>query len=263
MQPLVSAASVCFAAVLFSSGAIADVVEQRVEYRDGGVELIGFEYSDSAMIGKTPGVIVFSDWMGVGPFAKERAAELVKLGYRVFVADIYGDGKIAKDATEAGLLATPFKKDRVLFRSRAKAAFDTLTKNALVDKTKVAAIGFCFGGTASLELARSGAPLAGLVSFHGGLDSPDPAAGKNIKGRILILHGADDPYISEADMKAFIKELKDNRINWELTEYSGAVHAFTNPAAGSDNSKGAAFNATVAKRSYMAMRDFLLEIFSS
>ncbi|MFN8391761.1 MAG: dienelactone hydrolase family protein [Bdellovibrionota bacterium] len=243
--------------------ASADVTERKIEYRKGDAKLIGYVYSDEKVEGNAPGVLVFSDWMGVGPFAKERAKQLVGLGYRAFVADIYGDEKLATDTKEAGELAGKFKADRKLMRARAQAALETFLKTASVDPKRVGAIGFCFGGTVALELARDGAPLAGLVSFHGGLDTPDATQGKNIKGKVLALHGADDPYVPEKDVAAFEDEMRKGGVNWELVKYGNAVHAFTNPAAGTDNSKGAAYNAQAAKRAYESMTNFFAEIFKS
>ena len=145
----------------------------------------------------------------------------------------------------------------MLFRS----GLDELKKNPRVDKTRIAAIGYCFGGTTVLELARSGAALNGVVSFHGGLDSPTPADGKNIKCKVLVCHGADDPFESPADLAAFEKELRDANVDWRLIKYGGAVHSFTQPMAGNDNSKGAAYNERADKRSWVDMKSFFAEIF--
>jgi dienelactone hydrolase len=248
--------TITFALILVNTVS-AEIIEKKVEYKEGTSRLVGYFYSDSKLKDPAPGIIVFSDWMGVGPFAKERARELVGLGYNAFVADIYGDEHQAKDQKEAGELATKFKSDRKLFRARTQAAFDTFLSFKTVDPKRVSAIGFCFGGTASLELARNGAALAGVVSFHGGLDTPDTSLAKNIKAKILALHGADDPLVPEKDVAAFEAEMRSADVNWELVKYGNAVHAFTNPAAGNDKSKGVAYNEAVAKRAYQAMRDFL------
>jgi dienelactone hydrolase len=146
-------------------------------------------------------------------------------------------------------------------RARVNAGLDVLKKNKLVDTKRVAAIGYCFGGTTVIELARSGADIAGVVSFHGGLDSPTPADGKNIKCKILACHGADDPFETPADLAAFEKELRDAKVDWRLIKYGGAVHSFTQPMAGNDNSKGAAYNEKADKRSWADMKQFFAEIF--
>ena len=158
-------------------------------------------------------------------------------------------------------MATKVKGDRPLMRERINAALATLNKNPLVDSARVAAIGYCFGGTTVLELARSGADIAGVVSFHGGLDAPDPMDGKNIKGKVLVCHGADDRASSPQDITAFENEMRQGGVDWQLIKYGGAVHAFTQPMAGNDNSKGAAYNEKADLRSWAAMKQFFAEIF--
>ena len=146
-------------------------------------------------------------------------------------------------------------------RRRARAGLDVLLKQELTDSARVAAIGYCFGGGAALELARSGAPLAGVVSFHGNLDTPNPADARNIKGKILVCDGGDDPHVPPEQVIAFQKEMRDADVDWQINIYGGAVHAFTNPAAGNDPSSGAAYNAEADRRSWQAMKDFFSEIF--
>jgi len=234
---------------------------QAVEYKQGDTVLEGYVAWDDSVQGKRPGVLVVHDWMGAGPFGNGKCDQLAKLGYVAFAADIYGKGVRPANAQEAGLEAGKYKKDRALLRARATAALQALRANPLVDPKRVAAIGFCFGGTTVVELARSGADLAGIVSFHGGLDSPVPADGKNIKARVLALHGADDPFVPAADLAAFEDEMRKSGVDWQLVKYGGAVHSFTNPAAGSDNSKGAAYNERADRRSWAAMQAFFAEIF--
>jgi dienelactone hydrolase len=201
--------------------------------------------------------------MGVSAFGKARGKQLATLGYHAFVADIYGNGKVAADAKEAGSLSGSFKADRPLTRKRAEAALQELLKDPKVDKTKIGAIGFCFGGLVGLELVRAGASVNGLVSFHGGLDTPAEYKAKKITGKILALHGADDPFVKTEDVTAFEDEMRRSGATWELVKYGGAVHSFTNPDAGTDNSKGAAYNPLVAKRAYEAMDDFFKEVFAN
>jgi len=239
----------------------AEVTETKIEYAEGPTKLVGFLYADDKNTGAVPGVLVFSDWMGVGSFAKEKARELAGLGYAAFVADIYGEGHEAKNPDEAGQLAGKYKSDRPLMRKRAAAGLETLLRKSKADPKKIGAIGFCFGGTVALELARSGANLAGLVTFHGGLATPNPELAKNIHGKVLALHGADDPFVPETEVKAFEDEMRNGKVNWELVKYSNSVHAFTNPAVGTDNSKGAAYNEQAARRSFERMRSFFKEIF--
>ena len=203
------------------------------------------------MKGARPGVLVVHDWMGLGDFAKAKADALARLGYTAFAADVYGKGVRPANGKEAGAEAGKYKADRALLRARMTAAFDTLVaRKDLVDATRVGSIGFCFGGTAALELARSGAKVAATVSFHGGLDSKTPADAKQITGTVLALHGADDPYVPPAEVAGFMEEMRAAKVDWQLVAYGGAVHAFTNQAAGSDPSKGAAYQAKADARSW-------------
>ncbi|MCC6758407.1 MAG: dienelactone hydrolase family protein [Candidatus Omnitrophica bacterium] len=241
--------------------AFAAVQTKTFEYKDGDTVLEGYVAYDDAVAGKRPGVLVVHDWMGFGPFANQKAEELAKLGYTALAVDIYGKGVRPKNTDEAGAQATIYKSDRALLRKRIIAGYEALKSEATVDVNKIAVMGFCFGGTTSLELARSGAPIVGVVSFHGGLNTPTPMDAKNIKAKVLALHGADDPYVPAAEVDAFEKEMNDGKVDWQLVKYSGAVHAFTNPAAGNDNSKGAAYNANADKRSWTAMKSFFEEVF--
>lgn len=243
-----------------SQTAFATVQTKDVVYKDGKTELKGFLAWDDA-VKSAPGVLIIHQWMGLTDYEKGRAKQLAGLGYVAFAADIYGAEDTPKDMAAAGASAGKYKKDRALYRSRAKAGLKALSKQAGVDPKNLAAIGYCFGGTGALELARSGANVKGVVSFHGGLDSPSPADGKNIKGKVLVLHGADDPYVPKKDIDALEAELKAAKVDYQFTFYSGAVHAFTQPLSGNDPSKGVAYNAQADKRSWMALQDFLEEIF--
>ena len=245
--------------VLFSVSAQAAIKSERIEYKAGNAVMEGYVAYDDASTAKRPGVVVVHDWMGLAPIAEQRANELAAQGYVAFAADIYGKNVRPKDAQEASVLAGKYKADRKLLRERVRAAYDALSKFRLTDTTRLAAIGFCFGGTTVLELARSGAPLKAVVTFHGGLGSPTPADAKNITAKVLVLAGADDPYVPASDIVAFKKELNDAKIDWQFVEYSDTVHSFTIPLAGNDNSKGAAYNERSSKRAFAAMRDFFGE----
>jgi dienelactone hydrolase len=248
------------ALALAAASAHAKVVTREVPYHDGSAALVGFlAYDDTRT--SAPGVLIVHQWMGLTDYEKGRARQLAELGYVAFCADVYGEGRLAKDVQEAGQLAGKFKGDRALFRSRLNAALATLRTSPGVDARRTAAIGYCFGGTGVLELARSGADVLGVVSFHGGLDSPTPADGKNIKAKVLVLHGANDPYVPKADIAAMEQELKAAGVDYQLVFYSGAVHAFTQAMAGSDPSKGAAYNERADRRSWIAMKDFFQELF--
>ncbi len=237
----------------------AAVKTEVVEYKDGDQLCEGVLAWDDAAHGKRPGVVVVHDWMGVSDETIRRTKMLAGLGYVALAADVYGKGTRPKDVKEAGALAGKYKGDLPLLRSRVRAAFDTLAKRPKVDASKVFAIGYCFGGTTALELARSGAPLAGVVSFHGGLSTKDPADAKNVKCPVLALHGAADPYVPPAEVAAFQKEMTDAKVDWQMVYYADAVHAFTNPGAGNDPSKGAAYDARADRRSWEAMKAFFAE----
>ena len=206
-----------------------------------------------------PGIVLIHNWMGITKETEKQAQRFHDLGYNVFVADIYGAGIRPKNQQEAGALAGKYKGDRKLLRSRVVAAIETLHKQPGVNSQQTAVIGYCFGGTAAIESARSGASISATISFHGGLDSPSPADGANIKAKILALHGAIDPYVSAADLNAFEKELQTHQINYELIKYSNTVHSFTDQGAGTDNSKGAAYNEESDRKSFARATDFLKE----
>jgi dienelactone hydrolase len=191
----------------------------------------------------------------------EMAAFLGTSGYNVFGADIYGKGIRPQTPQAAGAEAGKYKNDRALLRARVRAALAVLARHELTDAKRIAAIGYCFGGTTVLELARSGADIAGVVSFHGGLSSPTPGEAKNIKAKVLALHGADDPNVPPKEVAAFEKEMRQGGVDWQLVAYGGAVHSFTDWNAGNDNSKGAAYNERADRRSWEAMKQFLAELF--
>jgi dienelactone hydrolase len=240
----------------------AQVHTETVEYKDGDTVMEGYlAYDDTIIKGKRPGVLIVHQWRGLGDYEKQRADMLAKLGYNVFCVDVYGKGVRPQDMKSAGALATKYKTNRDLLRERVNAGLDVLKKHELTDPKRIAAIGYCFGGTAVIELARSGAEINGVVSFHGGLDSPHSEDGKNIHCKVLALHGADDPNVSSRDLAAFEEEMRHAKVDWQLVKFGGAVHGFTMWDAGNDNSKGMAYNEKADKRSWEYMKDFFKEIF--
>lgn len=241
--------------------ALAAIQTEAVAYKDGSANLEGFIAYDDATKGKAPAVIIVHEWMGLEDFSKQKAREMAELGYIAFAADVYGKGIRPKDAKEAAEMAGKYKGDRNLMRSRAKAAYEALRKNPKVDPNRIVAMGYCFGGTTVLEMALAGLPLKGIVSFHGGLEFPKTLVdAKNIKTKLLILHGAVDPYVPADQVNSFLKALNDNKVDYQFVAYSGAVHSFTNPKAGDDPSKGAAYNAVADRRSTVAMKTFFEEV---
>jgi dienelactone hydrolase len=239
----------------------AELVSQSVAYREGGVLLEGYAIHDNTVRGKRPGVLIVHQWKGLGDYEKKRAEMLARLGYNVFAVDIYGKGIRPSTPQTASAEAAKYKENRPLLRARVRAGLDLLKQHELTDPQRVAAIGYCFGGTTVLELARSGADLAGVVSFHGGLGSPTPADARQIQAKVLVLHGADDPFVPAAEVAAFEDEMRRGGVDWQFVAYGGAVHSFTDWNAGSDNSAGAAYNAKADARSWEAMKQFFAELF--
>lgn len=206
-----------------------------------------------------PGVLIFSDWGGLGPHAKVRAEMLARLGYVAYAGDIYGDGLAPENPGE---VAGKFYGDIPLFRERAAANLAQLTADDSVDDARVAVMGYCFGGSGALELARSGADVAGVVSFHGNLRTSAPAEKGAVSARVLVLSGAADPVVPDDAVTTFEDEMRQaDAADWQLVLYSGAMHAFTIPGTDAP-AYGAQFNALANARSWVALRNFLDEIFA-
>ena len=210
---------------------------------------------------RRPGVLVVHDWTGPGEYTRMRARKLAELGYIAFAADIYGKGIRPATPQKAGAQAGIYKKDPQLMRQRVQAGLDVLRAQPRCDPKRVAAIGYCFGGTCVLELARNGADVVGVVSFHGGLSTKTPDDAKNIRGKVLVLHGGDDPFVTPQEVAAFEDEMRAAGVDWQVVVYGGAVHSFSNPSSGNDKSRGAAYNAAADQRSWEAMKAFFKEVF--
>jgi len=244
----------------------AKVVSQSVPYEQGGVKLIGFLAYDDDKPDKRPGILVVGEWWGLNDYAKSRATQLAELGYVAFVADMYGEGYSTDDPTKAKEFSSQFY-GKPLMAERVQAGLTQLLKNDLVDSHKVAAIGFCFGGSSVQALAYSGAPILGIVSFHGGLiPAPADVTGK-IKARFLMLNGADDPTVPLDAREKFKKSLDAAKIDYEWIDYPGAVHAFTNPDSDKNavrmNTHAVGYNEAAAKGSWKKMQAFFDLIFDS
>jgi dienelactone hydrolase len=262
MKKTVWFAIILIATVLRLATAQAAIKTNTVEYKEGDTVLEGYLAYDDSLKGRVPGVLIIHEWTGLGPYVKMRAEQIAKLGYVVFAADIYGKGIRPANPEEAGRQAGIYRSDRQLTRRRVAAAQAELTKLKLVDIKRLAIIGYCFGGMVALELARSGADIAGVVVFHGTLDTPTPQDAKNIKAKVLALQGGDDPVVPEEQRVAFMNEMRQGGVNWQMNLYGGAVHSFSNPASGNDPSTGIAYNKQADKRSWQAMEIFFKEIFS-
>ena len=233
---------------------------ESVSYHDGDTALEGY-WAPSACADpdKAPVVMIVHQWLGLGAYEKMRADMLAEKCYNAFAVDMYGKDSRPAGKSEAGKLAGRYKSDPPLARRRINAALAHVRSRADADSARVAAIGYCFGGTMALELARSGADIDGAVSFHGGLSTPAPVGEPGvIKASIQVHHGADDPHVPPAEVEAFMKEMNAADADWHLTYYSGAVHSFTHKDAGNDPSTGAAYDEKADRRSWNALLDFLV-----
>jgi dienelactone hydrolase len=249
-------------AVAATLSAGAEIKTETVEYKVGDVTMEGYLAYDAALQGKLPAVIIVHEWWGINDFTRKRAQQVAGLGYVAFAADMYGKGVRPTTPDEAGALAGGLRGgDRRLLRERIRAALDTLLKNEHVDPKRVAVMGYCFGGTVSLELARSGADIVGAASFHGGLGAVNPADAKNIRAKVIAFHGADDPNVPPAEVAAFEDEMRKAGVDWQFVAFGDAVHSFTNPDSGNDKTRGAAYNEKADKRSWEYLKVFLKEVF--
>ena len=251
------------ATTLLANGASADMVTHKVAYTVEGQAHEGILVYDGSISTPRPALLMVPNWMGPTEAAARKAARVAGDQYVVFVADMYGTDVRPADAREAAAAASAVREDRALQRRRARAALETLQAQTRVPVLAGApgAIGFCFGGGTVLELARDGAALTGVVSFHGNLDTPDPDDAKAIQSPVLVLHGADDPFVPAADVSAFETEMRDAEVDWQLLSYGGAVHSFTDPDA---NMPGQAqYHPQVARRAFAQMNLFFAEQFSS
>lgn len=260
--------SVLLAVFVAGVSASAKIVSKSVAYEQAGVKLEGVLVYDDSQVSsarKAPGVVVFPEWWGLNDYPKDRARQLAELGYVAFAADMFGAGVVTLDAKKAGELAGQFY-GKPLMADRARAGLDQLLATKLVDEKRVAAIGYCFGGAVVQALAYSGAPLAGIVSFHGSLIPAPPEVAAVNHAKILICHGAADGFISKDALEAFTQSMNAGKFDYQFISYAGAVHAFTNPAADKTaiaaGLKGIGYNAAADRRSWQHMRDFFAEIFA-
>ncbi|GMT49927.1 MAG: dienelactone hydrolase [bacterium] len=237
------------------------IITQTIDYKEGNTALEGYLAYDPSVKGKRPAILLAHAWKGLDDYAKRRTQQLAKMGYIVFALDIYGKGVHAKDHKEAAQLSGIYTNDRKLMRARVRAGLEVLSKHKLTDTSRIAAVGYCFGGAAVLELARSGADIKGTVTFHGNLTNPHPEDAKNIKGKVLVLHGAADTFVSPKVVASFRKEMDKAKVDWSMKSYKGAVHAFTVREAGTDTSTGLAYNETADKESWKEMTSFLKVLF--
>lgn len=252
-----NSALVLVATILFSNTIAAQL--KSVKYTDGSQALNGLFAKSAKKSNQNPGILLLPAWLGIDKASKDIAENLSKLGYNVFIADIYGEGNYPTNTTEAGKQAGYYKKNYEVYQKRINAALQELIKSG-ANADNIVAIGYCFGGTGVLEAARGHLNLKGVVSFHGGLGKEATRKVEPIATKVLVCHGADDPFESAAEITAFQQEMRDSKADWQMIYYANAVHSFTNPEAGNDNSKGAAYNPVAAKRSFDHLQLFLNEV---
>lgn len=255
---MLRSACVCLAA-FFAASVSAKVVTESIEYRHGDVVLEGFLAYDDAAKDRQPGVLVVHEWWGLNDFAKRQATRLAELGYVAFAVDMYGKGKVTDNADQAGKWAGEVRRDEKTWRGRVIAGYEVLANHKRVDNRRIAAIGYCFGGSTCLQLAYSGTNVAGVVSFHGSLMPPgdDDAM---IKGRILICHGDADPLVPEEQVRRCEEGLKKAKADYKLIRYASAQHSFTNPNAGKAGIDGVKYDEAADRKSWEDMQEFFKDV---
>lgn len=252
-----NSALLIFATILFSNTISAQL--KSVKYADGNQALNGLSIKPAKKSSQNPGILLLPAWLGIDNASKGIAEDLSKLGYTVFIADIYGEGNYPKNTSEAGKQAGFYKTNFEAYQKRINLALQELIKSG-ANADNIVVIGYCFGGTGVLEAARGHLNVKGVASFHGGLGKDASRPATPITAKVLICHGADDPYVSKDEVAAFQQEMRDSKADWQMIYYADSVHSFTNPEAGSDNSKGAAYNPVAAKRAFEHLKLFLNEV---
>lgn len=237
------------------------IVENTLEYLDGDTVLEAFYAFDDSQQGRRPAVLISHAWLGRDSFVMDKARKLVGLGYVGFALDMYGKGVLGTSRDENASLMQPFMADRLKLQNRMQVALNAVKQLPQVDRSKIAAMGFCFGGLCVLDLARTGADIKGVVSFHGLLGAPENTKGNKIKAKILALHGSDDPMVPPELVLDFQEEMTLAGADWQFVSYGHTVHAFTNPVA-NDPGFGTVYQADADRRSWQAMQNFFAEIFT-
>ena len=250
--------------MLISFSSHAAIMTEEFVYSDGDIDMVGYFAFDTEVKGPRPAVIVVHEWWGHNDYAKRRARMLAGLGYRALALDMYGNGKNATHPKDAGKFSGAVKANMAVAEKRFMAAYKYLQKRKNVDKNKISAIGYCFGGGIVLEMARRGVDLDGVVSFHGSLGTKEKAKKGKVKAKVLVLNGQADPFVKAASIASFKKEMKAANVDFKFINYPGAKHAFTNPGADKFGAKfkiPLAYNAAADKNSWDEMKRFLLSIF--
>jgi dienelactone hydrolase len=243
-----------------SSTAFAAIHTETVTYRVGDTALQGYLAYDDTVSTKRPAILIFHEWWGITDYTRSRAEQLASLGYVAFVADLYGTDKATTHPEQAREWSSSLFQN-ALGRTRATAALKLLREQPNADPNRIAAIGYCLGGTIALDLAYSGADLRGAVSFHSSLPFPSPDESPNIKAKLLICHGANDDFLTKEKIQSFTDALRESGADWQMIFYSNARHSFTNPHCGQYNLDGVAYNPAADRRSWRHLQSFFKEIF--
>lgn len=249
------------AVMLLAASADAAVQTKTVSYKHGDLECKGFLAWDDAVQGKRPGVLVVHEWWGLDEYARSRATQLAKLGYVAFACDMYGDGKIAEHPDDARKMAGVVRMNVENWRKRAQVSLEVLKAQPQCDNSKLAAIGYCFGGSTALQLAYTGADLKAVATFHAALPTPTPDEAKSLKARVLVCHGGADTFIPEAAIKAFREPLDKAGAKHEFVSYPGVVHSFTVPGADARNLPGMKYDKQADEDSWARMTKLFAEQF--
>jgi dienelactone hydrolase len=247
-----------------SVGASPKVEGKQVDYTVGGVTLKGYLAYDESIKGKRPGILVVHEWWGLNDYARKRANMLAELGYTALAVDMYGEGKTATHPDDAGKFSSEVMKNFPVAKERFLAALELLKKQPTVDPERIAAIGYCFGGGVVLNMARQGIDLKGVASFHGSLAVIEPDKPTPIKAAVRVYNGADDKFVPAEAIEALKKEMAEKKVDFQFTNYPGAVHSFTNPGSteiGKKYGLPLAYNAKADKKSWEDMQKFFKSIF--
>lgn len=245
-----------FLVLLFAATAPAAVKTETIAYKDGEVECKGFLAYDDAKKDKRPAVLIVHEWWGLGDFVKENAQRLAEQGYVAFSVDMYGGGLYTENKEEAAAKSGEMKKNPDKSKARFAAALEALKARPEVDAERIGAMGYCFGGTTVLDMARLGLGLKGVVSFHGALATSVPSSKEALKAAVLVCHGNDDPFVPAEEVAAFKKEMGERRAVLKFIGYPGTVHSFTNPGVDKHGIDGAKYNKAAADHAWKAMLDF-------
>ncbi len=258
---MLAALSIAILVLGVATNVEAKVIGTTVPYVHNGVELTGYLSYDDFSDGKRPGVLIVHEWWGLNDYVRRRADQMASMGYVAFAVDMYGKGKVTQSADEASALTQAVKSDIGLWRQRAMAGLDVLKKDHRTDAARIAAIGYCFGGATVQQLAYAGAPVQGIVSFHGGFVIPSPDDAKAVKAKVLICHGAADTHSPPQAMQDYIAAMDKAGLDWQMAIFGGAKHAFTNPQADKEGIEGVGYSKSADDRSWKYMKDFFNEIF--